>query len=139
MSAIVNLKKNEGRTLKAGGAWVFDNEIESVLGEFEDWDMVIVKDFEGKNLGKGFINSNSKIRVRIMTRNAEEEINREFLRMRVKNAWEYRKQVMKSLSEDNLNSLRIIFGEADFLPGLVIDKYNDVLVVESLALGIDTK
>lgn len=137
MSAIVNLKKNEGRTLKAGGAWVFDNEIESVLGKFEDGDMVIVKDFEGKNLGKGFINSNSKIRVRIMTRNAEEEINREFLRMRVKNAWEYRKQVMKSPSEDNLNSLRIIFGEADFLPGLVIDKYNDVLVVESLALGID--
>ena len=137
MSAIINLKKNEGRTLKAGGAWVFDNEIESVLGEFEDGDMVIVKDFEGKNLGKGFINSNSKIRVRIMTRNAEEEINREFLRMRVKNAWEYRKQVMKSPSEDNLNSLRIIFGEADFLPGLVIDKYNDVLVVESLALGID--
>ncbi|MCQ2544376.1 MAG: class I SAM-dependent rRNA methyltransferase [Lachnospiraceae bacterium] len=137
MSAIVNLKKNEGRTLKAGGAWVFDNEIESVLGEFEDGEMVIVKDFEGKNLGKGFINSNSKIRVRIMTRNAEEEINREFLRMRVKNAWEYRKQVMKSPSEDNLNSLRIIFGEADFLPGLVIDKYNDVLVVESLALGID--
>ena len=50
MSAIVNLKKNEGRTLKAGGAWVFDNEIESVLGEFEDGDMVIVEDFEGKNL-----------------------------------------------------------------------------------------
>lgn len=137
MSAIVNLKKNEGRTLRAGGAWVFDNEIESVTGSFEDGDMVIVKDFEGRNLGKGFINSNSKIRVRIMTRNADEEIDRTFLRMRVKNAWEYRKAVMKSPFDDNLNSLRIIFGEADFLPGLVIDKYNDVLVVESLALGID--
>lgn len=137
MSAIVNLKKNEGRTLRAGGAWVFDNEIESVTGSFEDGDMVIVKDFEGRNLGKGFINSNSKIRVRIMTRNADEEIDRAFLRMRVKNAWEYRKAVMKSPFDDNLNSLRIIFGEADFLPGLVIDKYNDVLVVESLALGID--
>lgn len=137
MSAIVNLKKNEGRTLRAGGAWVFDNEIESVTGDFEDGDMVIVKDFEGKSLGKGFINSNSKIRVRIMTRNAEEEIDRTFLRMRVKNAWEYRKTVMKSPSDDNLNSVRIIFGEADFLPGLVVDKYNDVLVVESLALGID--
>lgn len=137
MSAVVNLKKNEGRTLRAGGAWVYDNEIESVLGEFEDGDLVVVKDFEGKNLGKGFINSNSKIRVRIMTRNVYEEIDRSFLRMRVKNAWEYRKQVMKSPSEDNLNSLRIVFGEADFLPGLVIDKYNDVLVVESLALGID--
>lgn len=137
MSAIVNLKKNEGRTLRAGGAWVFDNEIESVTGSFKDGDMVIVKDFEGRNLGKGFINSNSKIRVRIMTRNADEEIDRAFLRMRVKNAWEYRKAVMKSPFDDNLNSLRIIFGEADFLPGLVIDKYNDVLVVESLALGID--
>lgn len=137
MSAVVNLKKNEGRTLRAGGAWVFDNEIESVLGEYEDGDLVIVKDYEGKNLGKGFINSNSKIRVRIMTRNVEEEIDRAFLRMRVKNAWEYRKEVMKSPSKDNLNSLRIIFGEADFLPGLVVDKYNDVLVVESLALGID--
>ncbi len=137
MSAIVNLRKNEGRTLRAGGAWVFDNEIESVTGNFEDGDMVIVKDFEGKSLGKGFINSNSKIRVRIMTRNAEEEIDRAFLRMRVKNAWEYRKAVMKSPSDDNLNSVRIIFGEADFLPGLVVDKYNDVLVVESLALGID--
>lgn len=137
MSVIVNLKKNEGRTLRAGGAWVFDNEIDSILGDFEDGDMVIVKDCEGKSLGKGFINSNSKIRVRIMTRNADEEIDRAFLRMRVKNAWEYRKQVMKSPSDDNLNSLRIVFGEADFLPGLVIDKYNDVLVVESLALGID--
>ena len=137
MSAIVNLKKNEGRMLRSGGAWVFDNEIESVTGEYEDGDIVLVKDSEGRNLGKGFINSNSKIRVRIMTRNPEEEINREFIRMRVRNAWEYRKQVMKSPSDDNLNAVRIIFGEADFLPGLVVDKYNDVLVVESLALGID--
>lgn len=137
MSAIVNLKKNEGRTLKAGGAWVYDNEIESVLGDFEDGDIVLVKDCEGRCLGRGFINSASKIRVRLLTRNADETIDRAFLRMRVKNAWEYRKQVMQSPSDDNLNSLRIIFGEADFLPGLVVDKYNDVLVVESLALGID--
>lgn len=137
MITVVNLKKNEGRTIKAGGAWVFDNEIESILGDFEDGDIVLVRDCEGRNLGKGFINSNSKIRVRLMTRNPDEEIDREFLHMRVKNAWEYRKEVMKSPSDDNLNSLRIIFGEADFLPGLVVDKYNDVLVVESLALGID--
>lgn len=137
MSAIVNLKKNEGRTVKGGGAWVFDNEIESVVGEYEDGDIVLLKDCEGRNLGRGFINSNSKIRVRLMTRNSDEEIDRAFIRMRVKNAWEYRKEVMKSSSQDNLNSLRIIFGEADFLPGLVVDKYNDVLVVQSLALGID--
>jgi len=70
----------------------------------------------------------------MLTRKADQEVNDEFIRMRVKNAWEYRKTVMASA---DLNACRIIFGEADWLPGLVIDKYNDVLVVESLALGID--
>ena len=136
MSATVILKKGEGRNLKAGGAWVFDNEIESILGSFEDGDIVTVKDNDGIFLGKGFINSNSKIRIRIMTRKPEVEINREFLRKRVEDAWEYRKTVMNESFSDS-DSFRLIFAEADFLPGLVIDKYNDVLVVESLALGID--
>ncbi|MBP3727819.1 MAG: class I SAM-dependent rRNA methyltransferase, partial [Pseudobutyrivibrio sp.] len=74
------------------------------------------------------------IRVRMMTRNKEQFIDDDFIAMRVKNAWEYRKSV---LLEKDLNCCRVIFGEADFLPGLVIDKYDDVLVVESLALGID--
>lgn len=136
MSATVILKKGEGRNLKAGGAWVFDNEIESILGSFEDGDIVTVKDNDGIFLGKGFINSNSKIRIRIMTRKPEVEIDRAFLRKRVEDAWEYRKTVMNE-SFANSDSFRLIFAEADFLPGLVIDKYNDVLVVESLALGID--
>ena len=132
--AIVTLKKGEGRTIKAGGAWIFDNEIDNVLGSFENGDIVIVHDFDGYMMGRGFINTNSKIRVRMMTRKKDQLIDDDFLRMRVKNAWEYRKNVL--LKED-LNCCRVIFGEADFLPGLVIDKYDDVLVVESLALGID--
>lgn len=136
MASTVILKRNEGRLVKAGGAWVFDNEIESVMGPYEDGDIVIVKDSNGISLGQGFINSNSKIRIRLLSREADTEINREFLSNRLKEAWGLRKTVLAS-SLDGLNSCRIVFGEADFLPGIVIDKYNDVLVVQSLALGID--
>lgn len=129
--AVATLKKGEGRTLKAGGAWIFDNEIESVMGSAENGDIVLVHDFDGYPLGRGFINRNSKIRIRMMTRNIDQEIDREFLKMRVRNAWEYRKTTVDT------SSCRVIFGEADFLPGLVIDKYEDVLVVECLALGME--
>lgn len=129
--AIVTLKKGEGRMLKAGGLWIFDNEIASILGSFEDGDIVAVHDFDGYGLGKGFINRNSKIRVRMMTRNRHQEIDEAFLKMRVQEAWNYRKKV------SDTGSCRVIFGEADFLPGLVVDKFSDVLVVQSLALGID--
>lgn len=130
--AVVTLKKGAGRTLKQGGPWIYDNEIESVMGNFEDGDIVLVHDFDGYPLGSGFINRNSKLTVRMLTRDRDAVIDEAFLRMRVKNAWEYRKKVM-----DDISSCRVIFGEADFLPGLVVDKFADVLVVESLALGID--
>lgn len=129
--AIVTLKKGEGRTIKAGGMWIYDNEIQSITGSFQNGEIVTVHDFDGFPMGKGFINQNSKIRIRMMTRNSKQEIDREFLRQRVKNAWEYRKKTVDT------GSCRLIFGEADFLPGLVVDKFSDVLVVESLALGID--
>lgn len=132
---IVTLKKGEGRTLKAGGAWIYDNEIDTIMGSFKNGAIVTVKDFDGYPMGKGFINQNSKIRIRMLTRNGEQEIDRVFLRMRVENAWNYRKTVM--LKEEDLNCCRVIFGEADWLPGLVVDKYSDVLVVECLALGMD--
>ena len=129
--AIATLKKGEGRSLKAGGPWIYDNEVASILGSFENGDMVIVHDFDGYPLGRGFINTNSKIRIRMMTRKSEQEIDEEFLRKRVRDAWEYRKKTVDT------SSCRVIFGEADFLPGLVVDKFSDVLVVQSLALGID--
>lgn len=129
--AVVVLKKGGGRSLKMGGLWIYDNEVAQVMGSFEDGDLVFVRDFDGYPLGRGFINRNSRLLVRMMTRNSHQEIDDAFLRMRVKNAWEYRKKVVDT------KSCRLIFGEADFLPGLVIDKFSDVLVVESLALGID--
>lgn len=154
---IVTLKKGEGRTIKAGGAWIFDNEIDTIVGTFTNGDVVTVHDFDGYPMGKGFINQNSKIRIRMLTRRVNQEIDEAFFRMRVKNAWEYRKQVMAGgndrVSDRNnreellpgigttdradLNCCRVIFGEADFLPGLVVDKYADVLVVECLALGME--
>ena len=129
--AAVILKKGEGRTLKAGGAWIFDNEIDKVEGTPKDGSLVEVRDFDGYGMGTGFYNSRSKIRVRMMSRKAGQVIDRDFLRMRVQNAWDYRKKTVDT------SSCRIIFGEADFLPGLVVDKFSDVLVVQSLALGID--
>ena len=129
--AAVILRKGEGRTLKAGGAWIFDNEIDRVEGQPEDGSLVAVRDFDGYGMGTGFYNSRSKIRVRMMSRHADQPIDHEFLKMRVKNAWEYRKKTVDT------SSCRVIFGEADFLPGLVVDKFSDVLVVQSLALGID--
>ena len=128
---IVTLKKGEGRTIKAGGAWIFDNEIDTITGTFKNGDVVNVHDFDGYPMGKGFINQNSKIRIRMMTRHADQDIDTEFLRMRVQNAWDYRKTTVDT------SSCRVVFGEADFLPGLVIDKYEDVLVVECLALGME--
>ena len=129
--AIVTLKKGEGRTIKAGGAWIYDNEIANVVGSFDDGDVVLVHDFDGYPMGKGYINRHSKIRVRMLTRHQEQEIDDACWKMRLQAAWDYRKATVDT------SSCRIVFGEADFLPGLVIDKFSDVLVVESLALGID--
>ena len=161
---IVTLKKGEGRTIKAGGAWIFDNEIDTITGKFTNGDIVVVHDFDGYPMGRGFINQNSKIRIRMMTRKADQLIDDDFLCMRVQNAWDYRKQVMAGGNDSvflqgaaskggagsmpgiarigttgrpDLNCCRVIFGEADFLPGITVDKYADVLVVECLALGME--
>lgn len=131
IAATVRMGKGQGRTLKAGGAWIYDNEIEAVSGEYENGSLVLVEDFDGYPLGTGFINSNSKLTVRMLSRKKEAVIDDAFLERRVRDAWEYRKATV------DVSSCRIIFGEADFLPGLVVDKFSDVLVVESLALGID--
>lgn len=127
----VRIKKGEGRSLKSGGLWIYDNEIDTITGDCADGDMVFVEDFDGYPLGHGFLNRKSKIAVRMMSRKKDAVINDDFIEMRVRNAWEYRKAVTDT------KSCRLIFGEADFLPGIVVDKFSDVLVVESLALGID--
>ncbi len=127
----VLLKKGEGRTIKAGGAWVFDNEIASLPGDVQDGEILPVYDFDGYPMGQGYINRRSKITVRMMTRRSEVPVDDVFLEQRVRDAWQYRKENI------DISSCRIIFAEADFLPGLVVDKYADVLVVECLTLGME--
>lgn len=129
--AKVTLKKTEGRTLRAGGAWVYDNEIDKIEGDFENGGLVRVHAFNDFCLGTGFINTKSKIRIRMMSRSQTAEIDRDFIRQRVREAVEYRARTI------DMSSCRLIFGEADFLPGLVVDKFSDILVVQSLALGIE--
>ncbi len=129
--AVVILKKGEGRLLKAGGLRIFDNEIADIQGEYENGGLVQVKDFDGYPMGIGFINDHSKIRVRMLTRDPEAGIGDAFFEKRLRAAWEYRKRTVDT------SSCRLVFGEADFLPGLTIDKYEDILVVECLALGMD--
>lgn len=127
----VTLKKGEGRTIKAGGLWIYDNEISTITGNFENGDLVSVQDFDGYFMGYGFINTHSKIRIRLMSRQKEHMIDEAFLTKRIQAAWDYRKTTCDT------GCCRLLFGEADLLPGLVVDKFSDVLVVESLALGID--
>ena len=131
ITGTVTLKKGAGRSLKAGGMWVYDNEISSMDENVQDGGLVHVLDFDGFFLGTGFINRRSKITVRLLARRKDTVIDDAFWEKRVRDAWEYRKQTVDT------GSCRIIFGEADWFPGLVVDKFSDVLVVESLALGID--
>lgn len=125
------LKKGAGRTIKAGGMWIYDNEIAAVRGNFENGDIISVEDFDGFFMGYGYINTCSRIMIRLMARQKEHPVDHAFLEKRIRDAWEYRKQTTDT------SCCRIVFGEADFLPGIVIDKFSDVLVVESLTLGID--
>ena len=128
---IIRLKRGEGRSFKAGGPWIYDNEIGEILGDPADGGIVRIEDYNGYPLGVGFLNRASTIAVRVLSRKADTVIDEAFLEARVRAAWQYRKDTVDT------SSCRIIFGEADFLPGLVVDKFSDVLVVESLALGID--
>ena len=130
--AVVNLRKGEGRTIKAGGLWIFDNEIESVMGSVEDGDIVIVRDFDGYPMGRGFINRKSKITVRMLTRDAEQDINEAFLRMRVKNAWEYRKAVMQG---DDLTCCRVMDNQVYLFdePSASLDHHSIGLLKKCIA------
>lgn len=125
------LEKGKGRKAENGHPWIYTDEIQGYDGQYENGDIVEVYNFKGNFIGKGYINDASKITIRIMTRNIDEEINEGFFRKRLKDAWEYRKKVIDT------SSCRFVFGEADFLPGLTIDKYEDYYVIQSLALGID--
>ncbi|MBP3579874.1 MAG: class I SAM-dependent rRNA methyltransferase [Clostridia bacterium] len=121
------------RSLDRGHPWVYADEVLSVCSEYENGSLVDVCSEKGTFLGTGFINDNSKIRIRIISKNANDKFDQAFWFRRVKYAIDYRKTVMG----DDFSSCRLIFGEADSFPGLTLDKFGDVLVAEVLSLGIE--
>lgn len=120
---------------KAGHPWVFDNEIRHIDKVPEDGGLCDVLSPKGRYLGTGFYNGSSKIRVRIISQNANDDFSPDFYRRRLEYAWQYRKTVMGSA----LESCRVIFGEADRFPGLTVDKFGDILVTQTLSLGIEKR
>ncbi|BCS81329.1 class I SAM-dependent rRNA methyltransferase [Anaerocellum diazotrophicum] len=128
--AKVFLAKGKGLRVENGHPWVFRHEVQKIDGEFEDGQIVDVFNFKGKFVGKGFINSKSQILVRLLTRK-NEEISIDFFKKRIQDAWDYRKSIGYT------QNCRLIFAEADFLPGLIVDKFGDVLVMQTLSKGVD--
>ncbi|PMQ01253.1 MAG: rRNA large subunit methyltransferase I [Dictyoglomus sp. NZ13-RE01] len=126
----VILKKNEHKNVVKGFPWIYYNEIDKIIGEYEPGDIVDILDSSKSFIGRGYINPKSKITVRVLTRK-DEEINKDFFYRRILQAWEYRKKVVDT------SSCRVVFAEADFLPGLIIDKFEDIFVIQTLTLGID--
>lgn len=125
------LHKGMGRRVIKGHPWVYSDEIDIYDGEYTNGDIVEVYTDKGQFLGKGYINDASKMAIRIMTRDLDEEINEDFFKKRMKAAWDYRVKVIDT------SSCRFVFGEADFLPGLTIDKFEDYYVIQLSTLGID--
>lgn len=130
---IVTITKKAETSLQKGHPWVFDTEIAAVDREYNDGDTVNVVNAKGKYLGTAFINRNSKIRLRIFCRNANETPDEIFWQRRVHHAVELRKTVMG----EQFSACRLIFGEADYFPGLTVDRFDSVLVAQTLSLGTE--
>ena len=118
-----------------GHPWVFDNEITAQEGTPEDGALCDVRSPKGRYLGTGYYNSHSKIRVRLLSQNANDKFDQAFFARRAQYAWDYRKTVMGP----DVDSCRVIFGEADRFPGLTVDKFGDILVTQTLCLGTELR
>ena len=129
----VTLKRNEGRTVSSGGLWIFDNEIDKISGDYLNGDIVEVVSYKDDFIGYGYINDNSKIMIRLLSRNRKDVIDDAFFKRRFIDAWNYRKDVVET------DCCRIVFSDSDRLPGLVVDKFNDILVFEFDSLGMDVR
>ncbi len=124
----------KGENWVAGGhPWIYDAEVTAIEGEYENGSLIDAVSEKGKYIGTGFISTESKIRIRLISKNANDKFDREFWKRRVKYAWDYRKTVM---GEDT-GCCRVIFGEADQFPGLTVDKFSDILVTQCLSIGIE--
>lgn len=131
--AHIILKKGEEHRILAGHPWIYKNEILKSEGNFTDGDVIRVKDYKNRFLGEGFINRDSQITIRLITQN-KEIIDKSFLKNRIETAFQYRRQFIH-----NTNALRLISSEGDFLPGLIVDDYNGVLVMQTLTLGMEKR
>ena len=120
--------------LTGGHPWVYEGEVTAVDGAAEDGGLVDVVSRRGSWLGCGFYNSRSKIRVRLVSRNANDDFSDAFWERRIRYAWDYRKVVM---GETDSRCCRVIFGEADLFPGLTVDRFESVLVTQTLSLGME--
>lgn len=122
------------RAILQGHPWVYDAEIVSAEGDTENGGLVDVLSKKGRYLGTGFLSQQSKIRVRLISRNANDRFDEAFWERKLRWAWDYRKSVM---DEADLDACRIIFGEADAFPGLTVDKFHDLLSVQVLSVGME--
>lgn len=129
--AQVIIRKGAQHRIESGHPWMYQTEIGEIIGSFEPGDIVDVYNHRQRFIGRGYINPRSQIIVRILTRE-QEAIDKAFLRRRIERAWAYRKRFL-----EEPEYCRLIYGEADFLPALIVDKFGDYLVMQSLALGID--
>jgi 23S rRNA (cytosine1962-C5)-methyltransferase len=127
----VGLRKKISMRIANGHPWIFNNEVEKTEGEIKEGETVEVFTHDKKFIGKGYINPKSQILVRLLTRDKNVEINEQFFYDRIAQCWEYRKKL------GYIENCRLVFGEADYLPQLIIDKFNDYFVIQTLALGID--
>ncbi|WP_367178556.1 class I SAM-dependent rRNA methyltransferase, partial [uncultured Anoxybacillus sp.] len=132
--ANVFLKRKRKKRLELGHPWVFQSEVDYIEGDFEPGDFVNVYNHQRHFLAKGYINPKSQMIVRVLTQNPNDEFNAHFFMNRIRQAWAYRERMLPGV-----RSCRAIYGEADFLPGLIVDKYEDVLVVQILSLGMEKR
>lgn len=121
------------KALRGGHPWVYAEEITDISGEYENGGLADVFSRKGRYLGTGYINDNSKIRVRVISRNANDRFDREFYARRIRYALEYRRTVMA----EDFGCCRLIFGEADMFPGFTVDRFGDILVTQVLSLGTE--
>ena len=124
------------RAARGGHPWVFGEEVTKIEGDYANGDLVDVVTSKGKYLGTGFVNDHSKIRVRIISTNTNDKFDEAFWERRLRYALDYRLKVM---GERDFNCWRLICGEADMFPGLTVDRYNDLLVTQTLSLGIEMR
>lgn len=127
----VSLNKKISPRIANGHPWIFNNEVAKIDSDVKGGEIVEVYSHDNKFVGKGYINPKSLILVRLLTRNASEEINEQFFLNRIIACWEYRKKIGYT------ENCRLVFGEADSLPQLIIDKFNDYFVIQTLAMGMD--